>query len=290
MGDITNVSDALVKLLIQGSAGPLRQLQMGQVVEWLNVDLPRTQNRRVDLLGKMSDGRLLHIELQSTNDRSMPFRMAEYALAIMRRYGQYPVQLLIYVGNARLRMAPEFRTEGMVCQYQQVDIRSLDASALLASDRVEDNILAVLAGLDDSEAGIRSILVKVAKLKKPLREDALHHLLVTCGIRGLARVCKKELMTMPITSDLLSHDPLFASYIERGRRKGEKQGRAEGEKKGEKEGVKKVVLLQLEKRFGRLPAPIAKRLAALSETQARELALAIIDAKSLKELFGNSSQ
>ena len=54
------------------------------------------------------------------------------------------------------------------------------------------------------------------------------------------------------------------------------------------EGIKKVVQLQLEKRFGRLPAPIAKRLAKLSDGQAQELALAIIDAKSLKELFGSS--
>ena len=98
---------------------------------------------------------------------------------------------------------------------------------------------------------------------------------------------------MPITLDL-SHDPLFASYIERGRRKGERQGRAEGERKGlqkgRQEGIKQVVQLLLEKRFGRLPAPIAKRLAQFSDAEARELALAIIDAKSLKELFGNARQ
>src|SRR5271165_4381632 len=117
----TNPSDALVKLLIQGSELPLRQLHVGPVTEWLNVDLPRSQNRRVDLLGRLADGRLLHIELQSANDRNMPFRMAEYALAITRRYGEYPVQLLIYVGNAKLRMKPEFRKEGMHCWYRQVD-------------------------------------------------------------------------------------------------------------------------------------------------------------------------
>jgi predicted transposase YdaD len=231
----------------------------------------------------MSDDHLLHIELQGTNLRSMPFRMAEYALAITRRYGQYPAQLLIYVGNPPLRMTPEFRTDGMVCWYRQVDIRSLDAAALLASDRIEDNILAVLAGLADSTEGVRSVLRRIAKLRQPLREDALQHLLVTCGIRGLAEVCKKELKTMPITLDL-SHDPLFASYIERGRRKGERQGRREGRQ----EGIKQVVQLQLEKRFGRLPAPIAERLAKLPDAEARKLALAIIDAKSLKELFGNS--
>jgi hypothetical protein len=146
---------------------------------------------------------------------------------------------------------------------------------LLASDRIEDNILAVLAGLHDSVQGIRAILVRIAKLKEPLREDALHHLLVTCGIRGLARVFKEEIKTVPLTFDL-GKDELFASYGKEQRRK------------GNEEGIKKVVGLQLEKRFGRLPAPIAKRLAKLSDAQAQELALAIIDAKSLKELFGNS--
>jgi len=289
LGDATNLYDGPVKILIQGSGASLCQLQLGPVVEWLNVDLPRTQNRRVDLLGRMPDGRLLHIELQSTNDGSMPFRMAEYALAIMRRYGQYPVQLLLYVGNQRLRMRAELRTTGMVCQYRLVDIRSLDASVLLASDRIEDNILAVLAGMEDSAEGIRFILLRIAKLRQPLREEALHHLLVTCGIRGLARIFKEEIKAVPLTFDL-SKDELFASYGKSQRRKGREEGQQKGRQEGRQEGVKEVVQLQLEKRFGRLPASIAKRVAKLSDTQAHELALAIIDAKSLQELFGTSGR
>ena len=193
------------------------------MVEWLNVDLPKVQSRRVDLLGRMSDERLLHIELQSTNDPSMPFRMAEYALAIVRKYGQYPVQLLIYVGNPKLSMTPEFRTERMVCRYRQVDIRSLDANALLASDRIEDNILAVLAGLEDSVEGIRSILVRIAGLQEPRREEALHRLLVTCGIRGLAGIFEEEIRTVPVTFDF-SKDELFAAYGESERREGREEG------------------------------------------------------------------
>jgi hypothetical protein len=188
-------------------------------------------------------------------------------------------QLLIYVGNAKLRMKPEYRTEGMLCRYRQADVRSLDATALLASERIEDNILAVLAGLKDSAGGIRSVLRRIAKLRQPMREEALQHLLVTCGVRGLEEVCKKELKTMPVTLDL-SRNPFFARFIERGRVKGERQGR--------KRGVKQVVRLLLRKRFGRLPATITKRLDKLSEAKAQELALAIIDAKSLEELFGKS--
>ena len=49
-----------------------------------------------------------------------------------------------------------------------------------------------------------------------------------------------------------------------------------------------MVRLQLEKRFGRLPPAVTNRLAKLSEAKTQELALAIVDAKSLEELFGNS--
>jgi hypothetical protein len=63
--------DSTLKLLLQGSAT-------------LNVELPKVQNRRVDLLGETADGGLIHIEIQSTNDDQMALRMAEYCLAIYR--------------------------------------------------------------------------------------------------------------------------------------------------------------------------------------------------------------
>ena len=40
--------------------------------------------------------------------------------------------------------------------------------------RLQDSILAVLAGLNDSVQSIRAILVRIAKLKEPLRDEALH--------------------------------------------------------------------------------------------------------------------
>jgi hypothetical protein len=167
----TQKFDELIKLLTQKSGGePLRQLGFGTVKKWLNVDLPKTQTRRIDLLGEMTGRQLLHIEFQGQNDTSMPFRMAEYALAITRMFGRYPVQLLLYVGNEKLRMKREYRTEGMVCRYRLVDIRDLDGAALLASNNIADNILALLARLDDSVQGIRTIVSRIVKLKNSLRE------------------------------------------------------------------------------------------------------------------------
>jgi hypothetical protein len=38
---------------------------------------------------------LIHIELQSSNDKTLPFRMAEYSLAIHRKYAQFPKQYVL---------------------------------------------------------------------------------------------------------------------------------------------------------------------------------------------------
>ena len=60
------------------------ELTGGPVEKWLNVELPKLQNPRADLLGETADGELVHVELQSGNDSTMALRMAEYG-TIKRR-------------------------------------------------------------------------------------------------------------------------------------------------------------------------------------------------------------
>jgi hypothetical protein len=43
--------------------------------EMLSVELAEVRNTCVDLLGETEGGDLIHIELQSTNDPTMPLRM-----------------------------------------------------------------------------------------------------------------------------------------------------------------------------------------------------------------------
>jgi predicted transposase/invertase (TIGR01784 family) len=93
-----NQCDATLKLLFQQSeGGALLQLTGVTVERWLNVELPRAQNPRVDLLGETHEGELVHVEFQSSNDRTMAHRMAEYYLAIYRQLNRYPRQTLIFV-------------------------------------------------------------------------------------------------------------------------------------------------------------------------------------------------
>jgi hypothetical protein len=73
----------------------LEQLTGFPITRWHNAELPQVRNPRVDLLGETADGRLVYIGLQSTNDPDMVLRIAEYAWAIYRKFGQFPKQIVL---------------------------------------------------------------------------------------------------------------------------------------------------------------------------------------------------
>ena len=106
--------DVTLKVLLQESATlTLRELTGTPIARWLDVELPKVQNLRADLLGEAADGTLIHVELQSTNDAAMAMRMAEYCVGIFRLFGRVPQQIVLYVGEPPMRMVrrgPQRRT------------------------------------------------------------------------------------------------------------------------------------------------------------------------------------
>ena len=197
---------------------------MEPVVQWLNVELPKVRNPRVDLLGRTASGELVHIELQSTNDPDMPLRMAEYALAILRHYQEYPHQVVLYVGDGTLGMKAALTTHGMSFHYDLIDIRNLDGRSLLASGRLADNILAVFARMDDSGESVRQILLKIAKLEEGERNDALRLLFAAAELRGLQHTVSEEICKMSIIHETSIDDKTFGPWIRKGMEKGRKEG------------------------------------------------------------------
>jgi hypothetical protein len=129
--------DVTLKLLLQGSAKlTVRELTGTAVEKWLDVELPKVQNPRADLLGETAEGGLVHLELQSRNEATMPLRMAEYCLGVFRLFGQFPRQVLLYVGEAPLRMDSELRGLDVSFRYRLIDFRTLDGDRLLESAEV----------------------------------------------------------------------------------------------------------------------------------------------------------
>ena len=181
--------DVALKLLLQKSAARMmRELAGTAIAKWLDVELPKVQNLRLDLLAETVDGNLVQIELQSTNDPAMAVRMAEYHLGVYRLCGRFPKQVVLYIGGPKLRMSGQLRSPTMSFRYRVVDIRSLDGERLLESEDVGDNVIAILARLRDHKRAIREIMKRIAVLSSPERETALETATDSGWIEAFGRI------------------------------------------------------------------------------------------------------
>jgi hypothetical protein len=257
--------DVALKVLLQSQARrTISELTGTAVAKWLDVELPKVQKVRLDLLGETVDDELIHLELQSGNDSAMPLRMAEYCLGVFRLFGRFPQQVLLYVGEEPLRMATELRGGGLSFHYEAVDIRSLDGDRLLESEEVGDNVIAILAHLRDHKEAARKIVARLAGLKPAKRATALEQLLILAGLRRLEETVEREARKMPIHIDILENKVLGREF---------------------KRGEVTVLRRQIEKRFGTLPDWVEERLATASTSQLDQWTLRILDAANLEDLL-----
>lgn len=262
--------------------GLLRRLLTGSVLsdwagiriaQWHHTELPLITSRRLDLLGEAIDGNLVHIELQSGNDPDMALRMAEYCLAIFRQFGRFPEQLVLYVGASAMRMPSALETNNISFRYRIADIREIHAERLLESERLEDNVLAILAGgMDQRQIAIR-VLRRIAGSSGEERGRALSELILLAGLRVSAGVIiEEEAKSMPIVFDIMDHE-LFGPKI--------RQGREEGFRAGERE----LLLSMLARRFDPLPDWVRERLAAMSSSELEQAGVQLLSARTLDEVF-----
>ena len=258
--------DIVLKSVIRRLGGEALELLTGFAIDqWHNVELPEVRTLRADMVGEAAQGKLVQIELQSANDPEMPLRMAEYALAIYRQFRQFPQQIVLYVGRAKLKMPGVLKSHSMVFRFRAVDIRELDGTALLASGKAEENVIAVLMRLGDHREAVRGILRRISKSEPGQREVALKELTILAGLRQLGLIIEQEAKTMPITEDIMDHD-LLGPAITRGERN--------------------MVIRQMEKRFGSVPEWALQRLEAMSYRDVEETGLRLLDAGSLEDIFG----
>jgi len=278
--------DITLKSILTRLAGSvLVELTGFRVERWHNVELPSVRHRRADMLGETAQGRLVHIELQSANQAGMALRMLEYSLAIHRKFHSFPEQVVLYVGNAPMRMKNRLAAPRLSFEYRLVDIRQLDSEPLLASGSLEDNVIAVLMRLGNEAATVKKILAKIAASKRAERATALAELMILAGLRKLGTTIIREMEQMPILDDIMDHDVLGPER-RRGIALGRAEGLAEGLAKGLAEGERRAVLRLIGKRFGSVPEWATQRVDALSASDLEQVELRILDAPSLEDLLG----
>jgi predicted transposase YdaD len=187
---------------------------------------------------------------------------------------------VLYVGQAPMRMMNSLKGGSVSVEYHLVDIREFSAEQLLASDGLEDNVIAVLMRAGDEPAAVRWVLRCIAESEPARRGAALAELMILAGLRNLADIITQEVQQMPILDDIMDN-PLIGPKIRQGIEAGWKKGHQEGRQEGERE----IVLRMAEKRFGPIPGWARQKLDAMSLADLEDTALRLLDSPGLEELL-----
>ncbi len=278
--------DSVLKSLLTGSQNAFfRRLTGASRGHWLNVELPRVTQRRVDLLFEVTRTlELILVELQSFNDPLLPMRMAEYALLVAQFYERFPALYVLYVGSERLSMASELVTPCLSCRFKIIDIRDWDAEALLQGQHPADAVLAILGRHSERPETIRRILQRIAKMKMEDRNAAFSKLMILAGMRNLAGVVEREAKRMPIHYDIRDHETI-GPVIRQERAEALAEGLAEGEKAGRQQEAVSLLQRMIVARFGTLSTSTTRRLSKLTLPELEDLAIRFVSAKDVSDLF-----
>jgi len=230
------------------------------IKELLPTNFPSTE-LRVDFLARLEDDSILHIEFQSFNDTNMPFRMLRYYLAILERYPSNPIkQLLVYVGNRKLRMKSRLKLRNLTFSYEILDIRQIDCRVLLESPDPMDRLLACLCKVEDEVYLIEKLIKTMEGMNDEERKDYLLKALTLTELRPNLRIkLTEEVKPMPIvvrpediklSKKKLRKDVLYRLGLEDGKQIGLEEGRKEGEiigiEKGKQIGLEEGKQIGLE--------------------------------------------
>lgn len=254
---------------------------------FLSLELRAVEKRIPDLLILLEDDTVLHIELQSSNHRDMPYRMGVYGLLTAQKYRCRVEQAVLYVGRPRMRMAGRLDTGGVTVNYRLIDIREWDAETLLASRRPGDYALALLAR--GGTQRIRQIVARANGLPHHRRQRVLAQLVMLAGLRGASKRLTMEFKAMGISVEIERNvflKNLRDSARAEGEAVGRAEGRAEGKAEGRAEGKADLLLGLLQGKFGELPRWAADRVGKASPVQLERWAHKLLTASNLEGVLG----
>lgn len=277
----------------------------------LFTDVPEGRRRRLDVVAEVqtTDRRveivLVHVEVEArARGRSMDRRMWRYAMQLWLRHGEPVVPIVIHLAGGRPgvhEVTVEHRFAGRSLAsftYSAFGLRRSEAARYL--DRPE--LLApALAALMD-RGGLTPARHKLECLRRIAWaeiDDAGRFLLVNCvetyvQWNDAAQEEYENLLAEEENREVSAMEMTWADKIrmegqeiglEEGRREGRQEGQREGREKGRLEGMKSVVLGQIERRFGDLPAERRRRIESIdSPAELTRLADRLLVARSVDEL------
>jgi len=282
--------DLILKEIFSKAVGKIFWLATGQKIEGKAKVLP-TEIRFVksfypDILLEIG-GKIIHIEIQVQQDKTLPERMLDYFYAIRKKYGKTPTQIVLFVGKgnpppSKFELQDEFGTQNLSFNFVVLDMKKINPDEFIKSEKPEEVLVGVLAGkFKDKPEIIRKVKERIVEIVKN-EEEIAKYIDSISFLAGLFDV-KIEVKPMPIQVDIRK------TFLYKW---GKEEGLKEGKQEGKLEGLKEAILLGVRIKFGKSKI---KELKTLLEkvgdlNRLKKIKRKIIEAKNWDDfikIFGN---
>jgi predicted transposase YdaD len=238
--------DPILKEIFSKAAGKIISIAVGeqihQKIEDITSEIEFVKSLRPDMVFRAGE-KIFHIEIQAQQDKDLPERMLIYSLAIKEKFGQKPVQIILFVGKGN--PPPSFfRDEFTIHKFIVLDMKKIDPDEFIKSEKPEEVIVGILAGkFKDKPQIIERVKKRIVEIVKNEKEIAKYIDSISF-LAGLFDV-KIKVRPMPIQVDIRK-----TFLYKWGKEEGLKEGEQRGIVKGLKEGLKKAILSGVKLKFG----------------------------------------
>jgi len=235
--------DPILKEIFSKAAGKLISIATGekinQELEDLTSEIEFVKSLRPDMVFRAGK-KIFHIEIQVQPDKDLPERMLLYSLAIKEKFGQKPVQIILFVGKGN-PPPPFFKDEFTIHKFIVLDMKKIDPDVFIKSEKPEEVIVGILAGkFKDKPEIIKKVKKRIAEIVKNEREIAKY----IDSISFLAGLFDIEIKVKPMPIQVDIRKTFLYKW-------GEKEGEKRGIEKGKQEGLKEAILLGVQIKFGK---------------------------------------
>jgi predicted transposase YdaD len=235
--------DPILKEIFSKAAGKLISIATGekinQELEDLTSEIEFVKSLRPDMVFRAGE-KIFHIEIQVQPDKDLPERMLLYSLAIKEKFGQKPVQIILFVGKGN-PPPPFFKDEFTIHKFIVLDMKKIDPDEFIKSKKPEEVIVGILAGkFKEKPQIIERVKERIVEIVKNEEEIAKY----IDSISFLAGLFDIEIKVKPMPIQVDIRKTFLYKW-------GKEEGLKEGKQEGKQEGLKEAILLGIHIKSGK---------------------------------------
>ncbi|MEH1866664.1 MAG: Rpn family recombination-promoting nuclease/putative transposase [Nostoc sp.] len=214
-----------------------------------------------------TSSRILHIEFQTLpkSNPPIPLRVLDYYVRLKRQYNTPVTQVVIFLQQSSdpIAFTEEYIDEFTSHRYQVIRLWEQDSALFLDNPALLP--LAPLTRTDSPATLLSQVAQNIAKI--PDRDERQNIAGCTEIFAGLR--FEKDLIRQFLREDIMQESVIYQDILQ----------------KGSKQGEERLILRQLNRRFGEIDSSNIERVRVLSVEQLETLGEALLDFSSVEDLI-----